>query len=66
MYINVTPFFVPLIMLVQLGCITEFCPLGTCFIDLTDRGIERVMLTLNYRNGKCLGFSSPDRYSMRS
>jgi IS30 family transposase len=42
------------------GLIRQYFPKGTDFADLTDRDIERVMLRLNHRPRKCLGFSSPD------
>ena len=42
------------------GLIRQYFPKGTDFAYLTDRDIERVMLRLNHRPRKCLGFSSPD------
>ena len=42
------------------GLIRQYFPKGTDFADLTNRDIERVMLRLNHRPRKCLGFSSPD------
>ncbi|HEY60417.1 MAG TPA: IS30 family transposase [Anaerolineae bacterium] len=42
------------------GLIRQYFPKGTDFANLTDRDIERVMLRLNHRPRKCLGFSSPD------
>jgi len=42
------------------GLIRQYFPKGTDFADLTARDIEQVMLILNHRSRKCLGFSSPD------
>jgi IS30 family transposase len=42
------------------GLIRQYFPKGTDFADLTARDIEQVMLRLNHRPRKCLGFSSPD------
>ena len=42
------------------GLIRQYFPKGTDFADLSDSDIERVMLRLNHRPRKCLGFSSPD------
>ena len=45
------------------GLIRQYFPKGMDFADLTDRDIERVMLRLNHRPRKYLGFSSPDMVS---
>jgi len=42
------------------GLIRQYFHKGTDFADLTDRDIERIMLRLNHRPRKCLGFSSSD------
>jgi IS30 family transposase len=42
------------------GLIRQYFPKGTDFSSLTEEEIERVMLRLNHRPRKCLGFSSPN------
>jgi len=42
------------------GLIRQYFPKGTNFSDLTDEDIDQVVLRLNHRPRKCLGFSSPN------
>ena len=42
------------------GLIRQYFPKGTNFSNLTKTDIDRVMLRLNHRPRKCLGFSSPN------
>lgn len=42
------------------GLIRQYFPKGTDFSILTDKDVEMVMLRLNHRPRKCLGFSSPN------
>ena len=42
------------------GLVRQYFPKGTNFSNLTEQDIERVMLRLNHRPRKCLGFSSPN------
>ncbi len=42
------------------GLIRQYIPKGTNFSSLSEEDIERVMLRLNHRPRKCLGFSSPN------
>jgi len=42
------------------GLVRQYFPKGTNFSDLTEQDIERVMLRLNHRPRKCLGFLSPN------
>jgi len=42
------------------GLIRQYFPKGTDFSSLSEEDIEKVMLRLNHRPRKCLGFSSPN------
>jgi IS30 family transposase len=42
------------------GLVRQYFPKGTNFNELTEYDVERVMLRLNHRPRKCLGFSSPN------
>ena len=42
------------------GLIRQYIPKGTDFSSLSEEDLERVMLRLNHRPRKCLGFSSPN------